>query len=159
MDTVLCESKWDPHPKGSNNQYHFRIPLYHTTPNRIKKRCNTGMIPVNVPHWRGAYFLKSTNKLRKRLSMQLPLGVPVASGGTPIRLDACASGSIMPAPLLIDGTGSRALGANSAPRQVGLCFWDDAPGAASEEEARTSAVRPCPMPMRSRGAALSGELL
>ena len=29
------------------------IPLYHTTPKRIKKRCNTGMIPVNVPHCLG----------------------------------------------------------------------------------------------------------
>ena len=32
--------------------YHFRIPLSHTTPILIKKRPNTGMIPVNKAHWR-----------------------------------------------------------------------------------------------------------
>ena len=74
--------------------------------------------------------------------MQLPLGVPVASDGTPIRLDARASGSIMPAPLPIDGTDSRASGANSAP--AGGLVLGTMLQAASEEEARISSVRPCP---------------
>ena len=60
----------------------------------------------------------------------------------PIRLDARASGNIMPAPLPIDGTDSRALGANSAPAD-GLVLGTMLQ-AASEEEARISSVRPCP---------------
>ena len=31
--------------------YHFRIPLYHTSAKRIKKRPNTSMIPGNLEHW------------------------------------------------------------------------------------------------------------
>ena len=32
--------------------YHFRIPLYHTTSKLIKISPNTGLIPVNIQHWR-----------------------------------------------------------------------------------------------------------
>ena len=31
--------------------YHFRIPVYHTSPKIIKKGPNTSIIPVNVEHW------------------------------------------------------------------------------------------------------------
>ena len=32
-------------------RYHFRIPLYHTTPKLIKISPNTGLIPVKFEHW------------------------------------------------------------------------------------------------------------
>ena len=57
-------------------------------------------------------------------------------------MDARASGSIMPAPSLIDGTGSRASGANSAP--AGGLVLVTMLQAASEEEAQIYSVRPCP---------------
>ena len=34
-----------------NPAYHFRIPLYHTTPKLIKISPNTGLIPVKFLHW------------------------------------------------------------------------------------------------------------
>ena len=91
--------------------------------------------------------------------LQLPLGVPVASDGTtPICLDAHASGRIM-CQLFIadrDGTaGSRASGANSAPAGDGACAWDDAPGSVGR---RSTDFFRAPLPMRSSGAALAGEL-
>ena len=36
---------------NENPAYHFRIPLYHTTPKLIKISPNTGLIPVNIQHW------------------------------------------------------------------------------------------------------------
>ena len=38
-----------------NPAYHFRIPLYHTTPKLIKISPNTGLIPVNIQHWLYSY--------------------------------------------------------------------------------------------------------
>ena len=76
--------------------------------------------------------------------MQLPLGVPVASNGTPIRLDARASGRIMPQL----NCRSMALWLASVGRKLSAGRWACVLGtmlqAASEEEARTSSVRPCP---------------
>ena len=34
-----------------NPAYHFRIPLYHTTPKLIKISPNTSLIPVKIAHW------------------------------------------------------------------------------------------------------------
>ena len=36
---------------NENPAYHFRIPLYHTTPKLIKISPNTGLIPVKFEHW------------------------------------------------------------------------------------------------------------
>ena len=37
-----------------NPAYHFRIPLYHTTPKLIKISPNTSLIPVKFEHWSAA---------------------------------------------------------------------------------------------------------
>ena len=68
-----------------NPAYHFRIPLYHTTPKLIKISPNTGLIPVKFEHWSYpspllmvtlVYSLEPSRRAWRTTPVQLTLHTP-----------------------------------------------------------------------------------
>ena len=62
---------------NENPAYHFRIPLYHTTPKLIKISPNTSLIPVKFLHC--PYHAESTLSSAQVLSVRVSLNQPAYS--------------------------------------------------------------------------------